>query len=68
MRTETQKWLPDKFTYGARLVFERQTGFWRLCIPVGPKNAEPEMQRPTTFERTKAPRPIVTIDPGERTP
>lgn len=59
MRTEDGKMLPAVFERDCRLLRERKTGFYWLCIPV-------------TVEKCEAPEgkkksPVVSIDPGIRT-
>lgn len=58
MRTEDGKTLPAVFERDCRLLRERKTGFYWLCIPVTVETSEEERQKKS---------PIVAIDPGIRT-
>ena len=61
MRTEKGKTLPLVFEHDTRLLFERKTGFYYLCVPMA---VPPEIQgHPTTDEGEE----VVSIDPGIRT-
>lgn len=78
MRTERRKSLPDVFEHDCRLVYERRTGYFYLCVPLAAvSRPDPEIQGDRTGNRaasnaTDDPVPpatkgIVAIDPGMRT-
>lgn len=65
MRTEKGKTLPPEFEHDTRLLHERKTGFYYLCVPmtVAPL---PETQGRQPPHRTGEGK-VVSIDPGIRT-
>ena len=68
MRTEKNKSLPGVFSHDTRLICERKTGFWYLCVPVTIPSVESETQGLPlmTSDEHKRGR-LVSIDPGVRT-
>jgi transposase len=70
MRTEKGGILPSIFKHDARLIYERKTDFYFLCIPIVTKVSRPETQGPTNpvaMGTKTEKKPVIAIDPGVRT-